>query len=67
MTTTQIRLLKITNGADVREAQIVAKGGSVYFWDCTADPTCDSLVLLADDSDMSVTDVIRDSGFEIVE
>lgn len=61
------RTLKATNGTEIRDLAIVEWDGGTYLWDPTADPNCDSLEQLQDDSDESVADAIRANGFEIVE
>lgn len=65
-TLTTIRTLTITNGAETREAAILRCPDRGYLLhDLAADPNADSLTQLADDSDSSVMDVVRDQGFEV--
>lgn len=62
-----IRQLTATNGHETRDLLVFARDGRLYLWDCTADPHCNSAVEVPDQSDTSIMDAIRDSGFEIVE
>ena len=60
------REITITNGAETRIATIEERDGQFFLHD-SADLNWDSLVPLADDSDTSVADAIRDNGWEIAE
>lgn len=65
-TITTIRTLTITNGDEFREVAILRCQERGYLLhDIAADPNTDSLTQLADDSDSSVADVVRDQGFEV--
>lgn len=62
-----IRTVIISNGAETRELELLRRDdGSVAIYDMKADPNMDSAETIADDSDSSVMDVIRDNGFEII-
>lgn len=64
-TLTTIRTITITNGAETREVAILRDARGYWLHDLAADPNADSLTQLADDSDSSVMDVIREHGFEV--
>lgn len=64
---TTVRTFKITNGTETREVAILHCQERGYLLHEVADIFCNNLQKLADDSDTSVMDVIRDSGFEIAE
>lgn len=59
-----IREVEITNGSELRTAQIWQAAEGVFFGE--KDSACD-LVQLSDDSDSSLADAIRDNGFSIAE
>lgn len=44
---------------------LVGENGSLCLHDPKADPYADSCETLADDSDTSIMDLVRDNGFEI--
>ena len=63
--TTIIRTIQANNGEMTREHEILARDGRVYLHD-TTDANYDGDVLLADDTDASINDALREGGFEIV-
>ncbi len=63
-----IRTLTATNGEKTHEMAVLLKAdGTYWLHDVTADPSCDSLEQIQDDSNTAVIDVIGVNGFEIVE
>lgn len=63
-----IRTLTATNGEQTHEMAVILKAdGTYWLHDITADPNCDSLEQIQDDSDTAVMDMIGENGFEIEE
>jgi len=62
------RTLRATNGDEIHELAILCKhDGTYWLHDLTADPNCDSLEQIQDESDTAVMDVTGGNGFEITD
>ena len=63
-----IRTLRVTNGKITGDMAIIRKtDGTHWLHDITADPSCDALEQIQDDSNLAVRDVIEQHGFTIVD
>ena len=62
-----VRTLKATSGDQTHDLAVIRKiDGSYWLHDITADPNCDSLEQIQDDSDTAVLDAIEANGFQIL-
>lgn len=61
-----VREIRISNGGEFRSLQVLSINGQFKLWEQESDPNCDSLILLADDSDQAIRDVYSDTEWEVV-
>jgi hypothetical protein len=66
MTLENIRTVTTTDGNDTRELTVYFDPDRGFLLHDSRDINFDSLEPIADDSDSSISDAIRDNGFEIV-
>ena len=66
MTLESIKTVKASNGTETRTLEVLKDSRGFWLHDIDNDPNSDSLEQIADESDSSIMDAIRDNGFEIV-
>ena len=62
---TLVRTVEITNGAETRKGLVYQAAEGIFYAD-GYDTSGDALTQIADESDTSINDVIRDNGFEVL-